>query len=110
MQNSPDDTSAPASAPVKHRTVSERLDEAEAEIARLRRVNDALMNESLNTWLTVVGDEARALAEVYSTVSWRVTRPLRLARQVQRKAAEIGVSETASVVVARLRRGPGPRA
>jgi hypothetical protein len=110
MHNGPVETAPSASASPKRSNVTTRLAEAEAEIARLRRTNDALMNQSLNTWLAVVGDEARALALVYSTLSWRVTRPLRLARQLQIKAKEVGISETASVVAARLKRRSGSRA
>jgi len=104
MPTGPED-SPPARARTSSRpTVSQRLAEAEAEIERLRRSNDALMNQSLNTWLVVVSDEARALSQVYSTVSWRITRPLRVARTVQTKVREVGVTETAAVVAATVKR------
>jgi hypothetical protein len=91
-------------------TLSARLAAAENEIQRLQAANDALMNESLNTWLAVVGDESRTLAEVYSTLSWRITRPLRLVRQVQRKVADVGAAETTSLVTARVKQRLGRRA
>lgn len=104
--------SGPSRAPgrANRPTLSEQLATAQAEIDELRRTNDALANQSLNTWLVVVSDEARALSQVYSTLSWRITKPLRMARQVQVKVKEVGVSETAAVVSASVRRRLGTKA
>ncbi|MDQ1610039.1 MAG: hypothetical protein QOE16_2771 [Microbacteriaceae bacterium] len=87
----------------KRRTVTERLAEAESELDRLRRENDQLVNESLSTWLLVVDEESSALAQVYATLSWRITRPLRITRQLQLKVREVGVRRTAGFAAARLK-------
>lgn len=110
MHPAPD--AQPTSGDVKpaRKTVTQQLADAEKEIQRLQATNDALLNQSLNAWLTVVGDEARALAQVYSTLSWRITRPLRVVRQVQLKVSEVGPSETSALVAARLKQRLGRRA
>lgn len=106
-----DENDTPSVEPASKRpSVSARLAAAESQIEQLKAANDALMNESLNSWLTVVGDESRILGEVYSTLSWRITRPLRLVRQVQRKVAEVGAAETTSLVAARVKQRLGRRA
>lgn len=110
MHNGPDEIASSERPAAKRPTLGDRLAAAEAENERLQRANDALMNDSLSSWLVVVSDEARALAQIHATLSWRITRPLRLARQVQIKAKEVGLQETASVVLARLKRGGSPRA
>jgi hypothetical protein len=111
MPNEPEEsTPSRAQGRAKRPTLSEQLATAQAEIEELRRTNDALANQSLNTWLVVVSDEARALSQVYSTLSWRITKPLRLARQVQIKVKEVGVTETAAVVGAGVKRRLGTKA
>ena len=44
------------------------------------------------------------LASMTNTLSWRITRPLRLARTVQIKMKEIGLVRTSQLAVADLRR------
>ena len=60
-----------------------RLVEAEAERDRLRAELDARANESVDSWLEVVGTESRILGQMHATLSRRITKPLRFARKVQ---------------------------
>jgi len=78
--------------------------ELQAEIDRLQRELDARSTEDVRTWLKVVGEETRMLTNMRNTLSWRVTRPLRLARTVQIKMREIGLVRTSQLAVADLRR------
>lgn len=80
-----------------------RLATAEAEVERLRREVARLTNESLNSWLGLMDAESKELSLVYSTLSWRVTKPLRLARKVQIKVREIGVLRTVDFASGRLK-------
>jgi hypothetical protein len=83
---------------------SRQVEEMQAEIDRLQRELDDRSNEDVRTWLKVVGEETRMLARMTSTLSWRITRPLRLARTVQIKMKEIGLVRTSQLAVADLRR------
>ncbi|HSP74771.1 MAG TPA: hypothetical protein VLO31_00970 [Cryobacterium sp.] len=81
-----------------------RLAAAEAERDRLRDELDARSNESVDSWLEVVGTESRILGQMHGTVSWRITKPLRFVRKVQLKAAQVGVARVSQLAVADLRR------
>jgi len=81
-----------------------RLAQVEAERDRLRDELDARSNESVESWLAVVGTESRILGQMHGTLSWRITKPLRFVRKVQLKTAQVGVSQVAHLAVADLRR------
>ncbi|WP_166786538.1 hypothetical protein [Cryobacterium sp. TMT1-19] len=81
-----------------------RLADSEAERDRLRNELDARSNESVESWLEVVGTESRILGQMHGTLSWRITKPLRFVRKVQLKAAQVGVAQVAQLAVADLRR------
>lgn len=69
----------------------------EAELVELRAA-------VLDDWLIVTSSVTDYLRDMTMTFSWRVTRPLRMARKYQRKAAEIGyvpASQLAAVALAR---------
>jgi hypothetical protein len=87
----------------KKLTVSERLKQSEAERERLQREVDQLSTVALSKWL-LVAHHQQSQAAITQTLSWRVTKPLRTARQVQMKITEVGVAQTAQVVVATLRK------
>ncbi len=77
----------------------DRLDASSAE-SDLRELREAVLDD----WLRVTSSVTDAVTEIQSTVSWRVTRPLRLTRMMQRKVSEIGVvpaSRLAAVALAK---------
>ncbi|WP_411699843.1 hypothetical protein [Conyzicola sp.] len=92
------DTVAPARP-----TLTQRLKQSEAERERLQREVDQLSTIALSKWL-LVAHHQQSHAAITQTLSWRITRPLRTARQVQMKISEVGVAGTAQVVVATLRK------
>ncbi|ARC57433.1 hypothetical protein AS850_10130 [Frondihabitans sp. 762G35] len=80
-------------------TEPDRLDASSAE-SDLRELREAVLDD----WLRVTSSVTDAVTEIQSTVSWRVTRPLRLTRLMQRKVSEIGVvpaSRLAAVALAK---------
>ena len=93
----------------KKPTVSERLKQSEAERERLQHELDALSNAALGDWLSAAQGHANEIEAFYGTLSWRVTKPLRIARKVQLKVGEVGVARTSQVVVAELGRRVGRR-
>jgi hypothetical protein len=84
--------------------LDQTLGEVLAERDRLRQELDSRANADIVSWLRVVDDESRMLRDMQQTLSWRITKPLRLARKVQKKAAEVGVVEVSQLAVADLRR------
>lgn len=84
-----------------------RLEEAERENAALRAENAALLDSQLASWTTIVRDESSALTQVYSTLSWRITKPLRDARAFQLAVRRVGLSSALAIAVARVRRRRG---
>ena len=84
-------------------TLTQRLKQSEAERERLQREVDQLSTVALSKWL-LVAHHQQSQAAITQTLSWRITRPLRQARQVQMKISEVGVAQTAQVVVTTLRK------
>lgn len=82
----------------------ERFAEVVAERDRLQSELDMRANESIGSWLNVVSTESRILGEMQKTLSWRVTKPLRLIRKVQVKVSELGLARFSQLAVADLRR------
>lgn len=87
----------------KKLTVTERLKQSEAERARLQREVDQLSTAALAKWVLIAHRESSHVA-ITQTFSWRVTKPLRQVRLVQRKVTEVGVVRTAQVVVSTLKK------
>lgn len=87
----------------KKLTVTERLKQSEAERARLQREVDQLSEAALSKWLLIAHRESSHVA-MTQTLSWRITKPLRDLRLVQRKVTEVGMVRTAKVVVGTLQR------
>jgi len=98
------ETNPPSPAVAGDVDTEHRIRELEAEIARLQAEIDRRSDDDLRTWIKAVRDEGRMVREMQKTLSWRVTRPLRLARFLQLKVAEIGVAKTSQLAVADLRR------
>jgi len=93
----------PAVVAPKKLTVSERLKQSESERERLQHEVDELSTIALSKWLLVAHHQT-SQAAITQTLSWRVTKPLRTARQVQLKITEVGVAQTAQVVVTTIQK------
>jgi len=82
--------------------VEETIRTAEDDLAELRQA-------VLDDWIVVTTRTAQELQDIQKTVSWRVTRPLRLVRRFQGTAREIGYGAAldlaAGAVARRLGRG-----
>jgi len=93
----------PAAVAPKKLTVSERLKQSEAERERLQHEVDELSTIALSKWLLVAHHQT-SQAAIMQSLSWRVTKPLRTVRQVQLKVSDVGVAQTARVVVTTLQK------
>ena len=100
----PSMSSTPAGPKPKKASLSERLAAVEAERDALRAELDARANDSVGSWLEVVGTESRILGEMHKTLSWRVTKPLRFFRKVQLKVSEVGLAKVSQLAVADFQR------
>lgn len=98
------DTKHPARTEAGDAESALRIRELEEEVARLQAEIDRRSGDDLRTWIKAVRDEGRLVRDMQKTLSWRVTRPLRLARFLQLKVAEVGVMKTSQLAVADLRR------
>ncbi len=82
-------------------TMSASEDEIRAELDELRRA-------VLNDWIVVTTRTAGLVEQMQSTVSWRVTKPLRVFKRFQRTATDEGlrvaIDLTAVAVARRLGR------
>ncbi len=82
--------------------MEETIRTAEDDLAELRQA-------VLDDWIVVTTRTAQELQDIQKTVSWRVTRPLRLVRRFQGTAREIGYGAAldlaAGAVARRLGRG-----
>lgn len=77
--------------------------DATPEIDGLRRELDALRNGAIDRWLTMALEEGRQVRDFESSLSWRVTRPLRLAGVVTRSVRAVGFASTVRLAISRLR-------
>lgn len=65
-----------------------------------------LESQTLDYWLHAVAStasESSTIREMQSSVSWRVTRPLRIVRSLQVKAARIGYRRALRLAIERSR-------
>lgn len=81
-----------------------RLAAAEAERDELRARVNADLNDTVTDWLVSVVAYATVVPDVHNTVSWRVTRPLRLVRTFQLKVSQVGLRPAVGIVASRARR------
>lgn len=79
--------------------------EADDTEARLNELRDAVLAD----WVRVTADHAGALRDMQNSLSWRITRPLRLARTYQMKASEAGVLEATRIAAAMVASKVGAR-
>jgi hypothetical protein len=73
---------------------------AEEELEQLR---DAVLDD----WLLVTSAVTDALRDMQQTLSWRVTRPLRRFRTLQRKVEAVGIVPAGQLAAAELARRIG---
>lgn len=78
------------------------VDDAEARLAELC---DAVLSD----WIRVTAEHAGALRDMQNSLSWRITRPLRLARTYQMKVSEAGVLEATRIAAAMVAARAGAR-
>lgn len=71
--------------------------------AELRELREAVLDD----WLVVTTSVTGALHDIQQTVSWKVTRPLRLGRLLQRKVSEVGAVPASQLAAAALARRLG---
>jgi hypothetical protein len=81
---------------------TDREADLEAELDELR---DAVLED----WVVVASHATDTIRSMQSTLSWRITRPLRVVRVFQNKVEEVGPSRAAQLaaaqLAARVRRG-----
>ncbi len=80
------------------------VDHGSAE-AQLEQLREAVLDD----WVIVIDRVTRTQREMENTVSWRVTKPLRLIRLFQRKAADVGTLAAARIAADSLRNRWGSR-
>ncbi|UFS57743.1 hypothetical protein [Subtercola endophyticus] len=66
----------------EHDATQTRLAELEAERDRLQAELDSVANRATDRWLGAASFESKALAAMQQTISWRVTKPLRIVRSL----------------------------
>lgn len=88
----PDTTTADTSAVTTPDAVSPRTRTPET-VEELRARLDELLNDPLDEWAANMhfGGGAHYVADFESTLSWRVTRPLRAARTFQIRVGQLGL-------------------
>lgn len=70
------------------------------EQVKLERDLDDLRDAVLNDWVRITTHSAGAARAMQSSLSWRITRPLRLFRTYQFKAREVGSLEATRLALA----------
>lgn len=78
--------------------------EASAEV-ELEQLREAVLDD----WLVVTSSVTDYLRDIQQTFSWRVTRPLRRARLLQKKVDEVGVVPAGQLVAVTLAKRLGRR-
>ncbi|HEU4849028.1 MAG TPA: hypothetical protein VFS93_01315 [Terrimesophilobacter sp.] len=73
---------------------------AERELVELREA-------VLDDWLHAIEGVSGEIQKMERTLSWRVTKPLRLARRLGRKTRELGVVPTAQLAAVEIARRVG---
>lgn len=63
---------------------------------------EELREAVLDDWLLVTSSVTDYLNDIQHTLSWRVTRPLRVVRVLQKRAGELGVVPTGQLAAVAL--------
>jgi hypothetical protein len=93
-------------------SVDQERESLQAERDALAAENAKLKKASLEDWVRVAGSEVAVsslLHNMQSSLSWRITKPLRAVRTVQRKAAKVGYLRALRMSGGYLRRIRGNR-
>jgi hypothetical protein len=80
--------------------MASKLSPAEAELVELRQA-------VLEDWILVTSRAGQTQRAMERTLSWRITRPLRLVRIFSAKAKEIGLPEASQLAAVTLARRLG---
>lgn len=72
------------------------------ESARLQAELEELREAVLTDWILVTTRNVDALRAMQQSVSWRITRPLRVLRVFQRKASDLGYIRAGQLAAARV--------
>lgn len=83
----------PASAPSDDESSTARTGVDDRSADELREQLDALLNDPLDTWLEGIhfgGGAGVSAVGFENTLSWKVTKPLRLARTFQIRVGQLG--------------------
>jgi hypothetical protein len=89
------------------RQLPDRPSAEAAELSTLQAELDALRNGAVDRWLDRTAEEGRRLQEFESSLSWRVTRPLRVARRGMAAVRTMGPVAVIRIVAERARAGRG---
>lgn len=101
MPAEPSPTPRPSDTPVEATSGTE-------SVAELRARIDQLLNDPLDSWVEnmYVGGSA---AEFESTISWRITKPLRAVRTFQMRVSQLGFGTAVAHSMRYARRRLGRR-
>lgn len=72
------------------------------ETEKLEAELDELREAVLDDWLIVTTRNVDAIRAMQRTVSWRITRPLRMMRVMQRRASEVGYLRASQLAAVRV--------
>ena len=74
------------------------------ELERLRAERDALLEHDVATWLERVRSEGSSYRQFESSISYRITAPIRWAGILVRSVRRDGVGETVGLAVAAVKK------
>ncbi|WAB84024.1 hypothetical protein OVN20_00110 [Microcella daejeonensis] len=72
------------------------------DTARLKDDLEELREAVLDDWILVTTRNVDAIRSMEQTLSWRVTKPLRVLRSVQRRASDVGYVRAGQLAAARV--------
>lgn len=68
--------------------------ESQSELSIVRAERDALLNHDVDVWLETVIERSVSVADFQRSLSWRITKPLRLLRGYQIRVTRDGFLST----------------
>ena len=79
------------------------MDSPDCDPTALRAERDALLNDDVNAWLARIS-RGTSVEDYQNSLSWRVTKPLRLARNLQLRVRRDGLVSAMSQATAAAQR------